>query len=79
MDIQDAALHQTEMNFDEAPTNSRLMQAMDEINLKFGKGTLAIGSTGVTKQVHEYEWGMKQERRTPNYTTSWEDMPIARA
>jgi len=77
MDIQDATLHQTEINFDETPTNSRLMQAMDKINLKFGKGTLAIGSTGVTKQVHE--WGMKQERRTPNYTTSWEDMPIARA
>ena len=24
-------------------------------------------------------WSMKQERRTPGYTTWWEDMPVARA
>ena len=25
------------------------------------------------------DWGMKQERRTPQYTTRWEDVPVARA
>lgn len=24
-------------------------------------------------------WAMKQERRTPGYTTCWDDMPVARA
>ena len=24
-------------------------------------------------------WTMKQERRTPGYTTCWTDMPVARA
>jgi DNA polymerase V len=24
-------------------------------------------------------WAMKQERRTPGYTTCWADMPVARA
>ncbi|WP_296697813.1 DUF4113 domain-containing protein [Rhodoferax sp.] len=24
-------------------------------------------------------WSVKQERRTPGYTTKWEDIPVARA
>ncbi|MEI8031247.1 MAG: DUF4113 domain-containing protein [Comamonadaceae bacterium] len=24
-------------------------------------------------------WSMKQERRTPEYTSCWADMPVARA
>lgn len=24
------------------------------------------------------QWSMKQERRTPGYTTRWEDIPVVR-
>jgi DNA polymerase V len=45
------------------PKQERLNKAIDEINKKFGKGTvhLAIAHTG--------KWQMKRERMSPRYTT----------
>jgi len=56
---------------------NRLMEVMDGLNHRFGKGTLHSASTGLDN-VHR-EWGMRQERRTPHYTTRITDIPIARA
>ena len=39
--------------------------------------TVHSASTGGTNKGKD--WGMKQERRTPQYTTRWEDVPVARA
>lgn len=55
----------------------RLMKVMDGLNNRFGKGTLHVASSGLD-DAHR-EWGMRQERRTPHYTTKIEDIPIARA
>jgi DNA polymerase V len=62
---------------DTTKDRSRLMSTMDGINQRYGRGTLLQASAGLAgvKRV----WEMKQERRTPAYTTSWEDMPVARA
>ena len=54
-----------------------LMAALDILNGRYGKGTVHVASTGATNRAST--WGMKQERRTPHYTTSWDDIPIARA
>lgn len=54
-----------------------LMTAMDNLNQRYGKGTVQLGSVGVGKVLGT--WGMRQERRTPAYTTRWEDMPVVRA
>ncbi|MBW8471262.1 MAG: Y-family DNA polymerase [Thiobacillus sp.] len=56
---------------------SRLMTAMDAINCRYGKGTVHSAATG--KAGPKREWGMKQERRTPQYTTRLEDVPVVRA
>lgn len=53
------------------------MTRMDALNGRFGKGTLHVGSTGATQA--QQTWGMRQERRMPQYTTRWEDVPLARA
>lgn len=53
------------------------MAAMDTLNERFGKGTLHVGSTALQGAIRT--WGMRQERRTPQYTTRWEDVPVARA
>lgn len=55
----------------------RLMQVMDGLNNRFGRGTLQVASSGLD-DAHR-EWGMHQERRTPHYTTAIEDIPVARA
>ena len=52
---------------------SKLMTSVDALNGRYGKGTVHIGSTGASNKART--WGMKQLRRTPQYTTRWEDVP----
>ena len=52
--------------------NGRLMQAMDRINERFGRGSIALGLTA-----RDAEWRMRQERLSPRYTTRWRDLAAA--
>lgn len=54
----------------------RLMTFLDALNGRFGRGTVLMGSAGLAGE--QRAWSMKQERRTPAYTTCWEDIPVAR-
>ncbi len=70
---------QGEFDFDAPETRDRgkLMAAMDAINDRFGRGAIHVGSAvGVGAQ---RDWSMRQERLTPQYTTKFSDIPIARA
>ena len=58
----------------EAARNSRLMTALDAVNAKWGRGVLAPAACGIAKP-----WAMRQERRSPRYTTVWNELPVARA
>lgn len=79
MDLQPAGVQQGELELEpeKGRDRTRLMAAMDALNGRFGKGTLHVGSTGLHDTTRT--WGMRQERRTPQYTTRWEDVPVARA
>ena len=56
---------------------ARLMSALDAINKRYGRGTMKIASAGLDGD--RRVWSMRQERRTPAYTTNWADIPIVRA
>lgn len=78
-DLCPADIHQGDLLFEELGRDqSKLMEAMDRVNARFGKGTVHVASTGVPEQ-DESGWRMRQERRTPRYTTKIDDIPIARA
>ena len=64
---------------DERPGRAKLMAALDQVNGRYGKGTMTMASSGTAANASLRTWVMKQERRTPRYTTSWDEMPIARA
>ena len=49
---------------------SKLMAVLDRVNQRFGRGIVRISSQDVGE-----EWGMRQERKSPAYTTSWSEMP----
>jgi DNA polymerase V len=51
------------------PRRNELMRVIDEINGKFGRDTVRLGSTG-TDQL----WRMKQRARSPRYTTRWDEI-----
>jgi DNA polymerase V len=53
------------------------MTALDELNQRYGRGTVKLASAGLGGE--RRLWSMKQERRTPGYTTCWADMPVVQA
>ena len=82
LDLQDAEAHEAHeageaQGGQDAPDRTRLMAAMDRLNGRFGKGTLHLASSGLDD--HHRIWGMRQERRTPHYTTRWDEVAVARA
>lgn len=80
MDIGPAGIGQGELDFfggSEGADKPDLMAAVDGINARFGKGMIRVASAGAGADGRE--WQMRQELRTPRYTTCLADIPIARA
>jgi DNA polymerase V len=50
----------------EIENNSKLMTAIDQLNTRFGRGAVKISTQGAHNG-----WQMKQERKSPCYTTAW--------
>lgn len=40
----------------------------------YGRGTVKLASAGIQATGERARWAMRQERRSPAYTTCWEDM-----
>ncbi|MBV1733269.1 MAG: DUF4113 domain-containing protein [Hydrogenophaga sp.] len=53
------------------------MGTLDQINRRYGRGAVLLGSTGL--EGDRWRWAMKQEIRAPQYNSRWEDMPVIRA
>lgn len=51
--------------------NTRLMSAIDNINFSQGPDTITVGAAGKSKT-----WKMRQEMRSPLYTTRWDEIPF---
>jgi DNA polymerase V len=62
---------------DNAPDKGKLMLALDAMNQRFGKGTLHMASAGTAGD--RRVWTMKQERRTPQYTTRFNEILAVKA
>ena len=80
MELQPDTVQQIELDLqdDDAPEDrARLMTTLDTLNQRYGRGTVLMASAGLAGD--RRAWSMKQERRTPGYTTCWEDMPVVRA
>ena len=79
LDLQSDAVGQRELDLedDDEMDRGQLMAALDGINQRYGKGTMKMASAGLAGD--RRVWSMKQERRTPGYTTCVADMPVARA
>jgi DNA polymerase V len=79
LDLQSNRHQQAELDLEDEriEDRSRLMLALDTLNRRFGKGKVHLASSGLAG--NQRTWSMRQERRTPGYTTCWADIPIARA
>ena len=97
MDLQPASQQQGELDLFsdaeavqvESPTHTKerdraaLMEAIGDLNRRFGRDSVQIGSTslasGVNRGGEERSWSTKQERRSPRFTTRWDEMPVVKA
>ena len=80
MDLSPEDRCQKELLLDDTKSpadRSALMQVLDGMNRRYGRGTVQLGSAGLGG--NERSWTMRQERRTPGYTTDWEGLVVVRA
>ena len=78
LELQDGKVEQHELELDDpGPGRIELMGTLDALNDRFGRRTVAIASVGISGHRRHFE--MKRERKTPEYTTRWSDMPVVRA
>ena len=54
--------------------SQNLMSTVDRLNRKQGKGSVFLAAQGINKP-----WFMRQQFKSPQYTTCWSDLPIVRA
>ncbi len=67
-DLQDGGIEPGELDLEPEPrSRGQLMGALDKLNDRYGRGTVALASATVKGPQREYE--MKQNLLTPRYTT----------
>ena len=52
--------------------SAQVMAVMDRINRTWGRGTLRSAAIG-----NSQSWRMRADMRSPRYTTSWDELPVA--
>ncbi|WP_158756149.1 DUF4113 domain-containing protein [Dyella sp. S184] len=77
MDLQPKGLAQGDL-FDAAPPSSDarrdvLMQTLDRVNAKWGRGTLGIASAELQG---DRAWSMQRGNLSPAYSTRWSDLRV---
>jgi DNA polymerase V len=86
-DICDRELPQAELDLFVPPPGCQdgrdragLMQAIDVLNRRYGRDSVQIGSATAASSTKEVRsWATRQDRRSPRYTTRWDEMPVVRA
>ena len=52
----------------------------DVLNRRFGRDSVRVGSaTLASHDADVRSWATKQERRSPRFTTCWDEMPVVKA
>jgi DNA polymerase V len=59
--------------FSEKTPNNQLMATLDHLNARYGRHTIQVSRT--TKSAKSVKWAMRQEHKSPNFTTSWAELP----
>lgn len=74
MELGPSDVHQTDLFAPPPdPRRQQLMQVVDAINRQYGNSCVKLGSEGLTRN-----WTMRQDLRSPCWTTRWEDLPLVK-
>lgn len=75
LDLRPRALQQYglfEANLWQTPDRPTLNAAVDCINDRWGRGTIGMGTAGLSGRRY---WSMRREMLSPRYTTQWDEVP----
>jgi DNA polymerase V len=67
-DISHQSVFQTDL-FESIQKTPELMGTIDNLNKRFGKGTIRLSQDGSRRA-----WTMRQDKKSPDYTTNWDDV-----
>ena len=72
LDVSDRQFNQYDL-FHQGQSNcsDKVMRVLDKTNLEHGRNALFIGAEGVVQK-----WAMRQQYKSPAYTTQWPDIPV---
>nr|WP_255431550.1 DUF4113 domain-containing protein [Undibacterium sp. KW1] len=71
-EISPASTYQGDM-FSDTKEKPELMDVLDQVNRRYGKGTLKLSQDG-----SRHSWKMRMEVKSPCYTTAWDEFPTCR-
>lgn len=71
-DVSSSAAGQQDM-FMVAKDRTALMETMDALNSRYGRGTVKLSQDGA-----RHSWKMRMEAKSPCYTTAWGELPVCR-
>jgi len=80
MSLQREGLRQGELDLGDTPVSRsrpQLLQVLDQLNQRYGQDTVFLASAGLGGRARR--WSMRQERRTPRYTTCWDELLVVQA
>ena len=78
LDLQDGSVEQRELDLEDEPhARGHLMGTLDRLNDRYGRGTVLLPSAGL--EGRQRSWAMRQNLLTPQYTTRWDHLPVAKA
>ncbi len=69
MELVDVEAQQQDLFIASASPRAALMRTIDQLNAKLGRDVVRLASEGMG-----YRWKMRQENKSPHYTTRWEDV-----
>lgn len=73
IEIGDKKFYQNDLFCEgQSERTDKLMRLIDTVNSKYGRSTVFTAAEGTKK-----EWAMKQDFKSPCYTTRWSDLPVA--
>lgn len=75
-DIHPSRPHQESLFGRSREEDEDLMEAVDRINRTHGRDTIGLAAAGLPG---ERDWTMKRRKRSPRYTTRWDELPVATA
>ena len=58
--------------------SDKLMHLIDDLNIKMGKGAISFAAQGLEKGRGNRKWTMRQQWRSPRYTTRWNELMVVK-